>query len=296
MRIDRGCGDRALAALADERGRDALRGAYGVHDIVNENMAGAARVALAERGRVPQDYALLATGGAGPVHAWQVARKLGVKRLVCPPGAGAGSTIGMLKAPARVDRVTSFNVALRAADFSAAEKLFATLKTQALAIVAATGADLAGRQVRRLADMRYVGQGSEITVELPAELDSAGTLRAFETAYRALFGRTPPGAAAQIVALRLSLTAPMPGAAGMLRFATQHPGRNPIKGRRTIYFHDAGGYIETDVYDRYALAPGSRLRGPAVFEENESTFVVGPDSAVEILHNGTILVDMPTNR
>ena len=101
-----------------------------MHDVVNENMAGAARVAIAERGRIPSEYALLATGGAGPVHAWHVARKLGVKRVVCPPGAGAGSTIGMLMAPARVDRVASFTLPLAGADMKAAEDMFAALEKE----------------------------------------------------------------------------------------------------------------------------------------------------------------------
>ncbi len=112
MQIDRAATDTAFGHLAKALGVEATRAAFGVHDVVNENMAGAARVAIAERGRIPAEYALLATGGAGPVHAWHVARKLGIKRVVCPPGAGAGSTIGMLMAPARVDRVASFNAIL----------------------------------------------------------------------------------------------------------------------------------------------------------------------------------------
>ncbi len=130
-------------------------------------MAGAARVAIAERGRIPAEYALLATGGAGPVHAWHVARKLGINRVVCPPGAGAGSTIGMLMAPARVDRVASFNVALAGADFAAAARVFAGLEKEAVDVLRLTGADIEQRTVRRLADMRYIGQGSEVTVALP---------------------------------------------------------------------------------------------------------------------------------
>jgi N-methylhydantoinase A len=293
MRIDAAAADRALGAMAQELRLDPARAAYGVHDIVNENMAGAARVAIAERGRVPRDYALLATGGAGPVHAWQVARKLGVRHVVCPPGAGAGSTIGMLKAPARIDRVASFNVGLEAADWTAVNATFAALESEALAVVAETGADLARRSVRRLADMRYVGQGSEVTIALPAELSVATVRQEFETTYRALFGRTPPGTIIQFVALRLSLAAPMPGADGALRFGAERSERNARKGRRRVAFHQSGEPVEADVYDRYALAPGSRLRGPAVFEENESTFIVGPDSAIEILQDGTIMVEMP---
>jgi N-methylhydantoinase A len=292
MRIDAAAAATALGRLAGELEVAADRAAYGVHDVVAENMAGAARVAIAERGRVPAEYALLATGGAGPVHAWQVARKLGVARVVCPPGAGAGSTIGMLMAPARVDRVASFNAPLVGADYATAEAVFAALEAEAVAVLRETGADEAGRVVRRLADMRYIGQGSEITVELPDLLDAAGVAARFEAAYRALFARTPPGAAAQFVALRLSLTAPMPGAGNRLELPRPAGGGSALKGTRAVFFPDAGGTLATPVYDRYALTAGAAISGPAVFEEDESTFIIGPGAQARVLPDGSILAEI----
>jgi N-methylhydantoinase A len=283
-----------LARVSDELGLDQMRGTFGVHDVVNENMAGAARVAIAERGRVPREYALLATGGAAPVHAWHVARKLGVRQVVCPPGAGAGSTIGMLMAPARIDRVASFNQALDTVDWDAAMAIFAGLERDALAVAAATKAQIECCVIRRLADMRYIGQGSEITVVLPETLCPVAVRTAFEASYRGLFGRTPPGAMVQFVALRLSLTAPMPGASSTLRLrGAVVDGGHPLKGWRNVYFADAGGTVETAVYDRYALPTGTRIAGPAVFEENESTFVIGPSSTATVLPDGSILTEMP---
>lgn len=295
MQIDADAATRALARVADALGLDAERGAFGVHDVVNENMAGAARVAIAERGRVPREYALLATGGAGPVHAWNVGRKLGVRHVVCPPCAGAGSTIGMLMAPARIDRVASFTHALHDVDWVAATALFATLEQDALGVAAETGADLAHRTVRRLADMRYVGQGSEITVAMPAALDADAVRAAYEASYRTLFGRTPPGTTIQFVALRLALTAPMPGAGGVLRLggAAATNAAAALKGRRAVYFDNGCGAVETPVYDRYALPTATRIDGPAVFEENESTFIIGPGSTATVLPDGSILTEMP---
>jgi N-methylhydantoinase A len=290
MMIDSAAAAGALGRLAGALGVDANRAAFGVHDVVNENMAGAARVAIAERGRIPAEYALLATGGAAPVHAWNVARKLGISRVVCPPGAGAGSTIGMLMAPARVDRTASFGAPLVGADLSAAERIFAALEAEAMAVLAETGAEVAACSVRRLADMRYIGQGSEITLALPEPLTGSGVQAAFEAAYRALFGRTPPGAAAQFVTLRLSATAPMPGAGQRLELP-RHAGDAALKGHRHIFF-EAGGWLKTAVYDRYALPPGTTLSGPAVFEEDESTFIVGPGAAVRLLPDGSILAEM----
>ncbi|GGC53368.1 hydantoinase A [Siccirubricoccus deserti] len=291
MRIDAAAAGVALDGLAGALGVPAERAAFGVHDVVNENMAGAARVAIAERGRIPAEYALLATGGAAPVHAWHVARKLGVTRVACPPGAGAGSTIGMLMAPARVDRVASFNAPLAGADYAAAEAIFRGLEAEALSVLRETGAEAEGRVVRRFADMRYIGQGSEITVALPDTLAEAPVREAFEEAYRQLFARTPPGAAAQFVALRLSLTAPMPGAGGSLALP-KHAGGAALKGRRAVFFPDAGATLPAAVYDRYALAPGAEVAGPAVFEEDESTFIIGPGATARVLADGTILAEI----
>jgi N-methylhydantoinase A len=291
MRIDLAGAERALGSLSASMGLEASRGTFGIHDVVNENMAGAARVAIAERGRVPQDYALLATGGAAPVHAWHVARKLGVKHVICPPGAGAGSTIGMLMAPARIDRVASFNMPLGGADLSAAEAIFSNLEKDGLAVIRETGADMAKARLRRLADMRYIGQGFEITVALDADFDRQGMLAAFEAAYRNLFGRTPPGAAAQFVALRVSVTAPMPGAGGKLRLDQQNTSKAALKGHREVYFDELGERRSTPVYDRYALTPGTSITGPAVFEENESTFIVGPGARISLLPDGSIMAE-----
>ena len=290
MKIDAAATNAAFGKLASALGVESGRAAFGVHDVVNENMAGAARVAIAERGRVPSEYALLATGGAGPVHAWHVARKLGVGRVVCPPGAGAGSTIGMLMAPARVDRVASFTTALAGADLAAADSLFAGLEKEALDVLHLTGADVENRTVRRLADMRYIGQGSEITVVLPQALGEADVKTAFEAAYKALFARTPPGAAIQFVALRLSVSAPMPGTGGKLELP-RHASDTALKGTRPVFFPDEGKTLPTRVWDRYALEPGVSIDGPAVFEENESTFIVGPNSTARLLADGSILAE-----
>src|SRR3954470_2442384 len=302
MKIDRAATDKAFGTLASALAVEPSRAAFGVHDVVNENMAGgggggrpaparrAAGGAIAERGRVPSEYALLATGGAGPVHAWHVARKLGVKRVVCPPGAGAGSTIGMLMAPARVDRVASFSQPLAGANLNEAERIFAALEKESLDVLHLTGADVEARTVKRLADMRYIGQGSEITVAMPTPLGDAGVRSEFEAAYKALFARTPPGANIQFVALRLSVSAPMPGTGGKLELP-RHASTDAQKGTRPVFFPDENKTVQTKVWDRYALKPGVIIDGPAVFEEDESTFIVGPNATARLLADGSILAE-----
>src|SRR5690606_30684658 len=137
------------------------------HDVVNERMAGAARVHIAEKGRDPRNYTLLATGGAGPVHAYYVARKLGVPRAICPPSAGVGSAIGLLMAPARVDYVKTFGAPLDSLDWDELESAYRDLIAQGREAVEKTGALLEELQVFRRADMRFRGQGFDVVVDLP---------------------------------------------------------------------------------------------------------------------------------
>jgi N-methylhydantoinase A len=197
----------------------------------------------------------------------------------------------MLMAPARVDRVASFSAALAGADFGQAEAIFDAQEKESLDVLRPTGADATGRVVRRLADMRYIGQGSEVTVAMPSPLTEAGVRAAFEAAYKALFARTPPGAAIQFVALRLSVSAPMPGAGGKLELP-RHPRAQALKGTRAVFFADAGKMLPTNVYDRYALEAGVVVQGPAVFEEDESTFIVGPGATARLLPDGSILAEV----
>src|SRR6478736_2353850 len=138
--------------------------------------------------------------------------------------------------------------------------------------------------------MRYIGQGSEIIVRLPEVLDEAGVRAEFEAAYKVLFARTPPGAAIQFVALRLSVSAPMPGTGGKLELP-RHASPDAQKGTRPVFFPDENRTLQTKVWDRYALKPGVKIAGPAVFEEDESTFIVGPNATASLLADGSILAE-----
>src|SRR5207237_5047024 len=136
--VDMAAAIGAVEGLARRLSLESTKVAWGIHDIVNENMAGAARVHIAERGGDPRDYSLLCTGGAGPVHAWSVARKLGVSRIVCPPSAGVASALGLLVAPARVDRVATVGIRLDQGRVEDLEAAFRRLEDEARAVIADT--------------------------------------------------------------------------------------------------------------------------------------------------------------
>jgi N-methylhydantoinase A len=271
--------------------------AWGIHDVVNENMASAARVHIAERGRDPRDYALLCTGGAGPVHAWGVAKKLGLRQVICPPAAGVASALGLLVAPARVDRVATVGIRLDRDSPATLEEAFRKLEAEARAVMADTGLTLDAASVKRLADGRFLGQGFDLVVELPDGPydDSAAARRrltaAFETAYRQKFALTPPDVPIEFINIRIAVRAPVAGAA-----VTAHGERAAgaaVRGTRPAYFRERGGFVDTTVYDRARLAPGEQIRGPAVVEEDGSTLVIGPGGLAHVAKTGNLVVTLP---
>jgi N-methylhydantoinase A len=271
--------------------------AWGIHEVVNENMAGAARVHVAERGRDPRDYALLCTGGAGPVHAYSVARKLGLARIICPRAAGVASALGLLVAPARVDRVATVGLRLDRDRISALETAFTKLEGDARAVMADSGIALETASVRRLADGRFVGQGFDLVVTLPDgpyaddEATRRGLQESFERAYREKFALTPPNVPVEFINIRVTVRAPITGAEMRLPLAGGTVG-NAVKGVRPAYFPEAGGWVDTTVYDRERLAPGFAFSGPAVVEEEGSTLVVGPAGRVHVSRAGNLVVTL----
>jgi N-methylhydantoinase A len=294
MSVDLAAARTALERLGERVGLSLTKIAWGIHDIVNESMAGAARVHIAERGRDPRDYALLCTGGAGPVHAYYVAKKLGLRSVVCPPAAGVASALGLLVAPARVDRVATVGIRLDRADVAPFEAAFRALEDEARSVLAASGLHLETATFDRLADGRFLGQGFDLVVALPPGpyREAAPLTAAFEAAYREKFALTPPDVPVEFINIRIAARAPVAGAEIALPAAEGRP-RDAVKGRRAAYYPEAGDFVETTVYDRARLTVGDRFEGPAVVEEEGSTLVVGPGALVEVTATGNLVVTLP---
>jgi N-methylhydantoinase A len=301
MRIDLDAGRTALQRVADRVGLSLVEVAWGIHDIVNENMAGAARVHIAERGRDPREYALLCTGGAGPVHAHSVARKIGLRRVICPPSAGVASALGLLVAPARVDRVATVGIRLDRDECAELETAFRGLEDEARAILSDSGVVLETATFQRLADGRFLGQGFDLVVALPAgpydgsdRDETRRALRAaFEEAYRDKFALTPPDVPVEFINVRIAARAPVADSAVVLDGRAAENGGPAIKGRRLAYFRESGGFVETVVYNRAGLAVGQEFTGPAVVEEDGSTLVVGPDAHARVAATGNLVISLP---
>jgi N-methylhydantoinase A len=268
--------------------------AIGIHNVVNENMAAAARMHAAEKGRDPRRYGLIAFGGAGPVHAYGLAKLLKLKRVICPFGAGVTSALGLLVAAPAIDLVRSYVARVEHIDWSHLTTLFTEMEADARALLLETGASPAEVTIDRTADMRYVGQGFEINVPLPHGALSAGSTdeirQRFFDAYRELFERSATDVPVEALSWRLAATAPVPNI--QLRFGGQPPAMaDARKGTRNVYFPGVG-VASCEVYDRYSLARGTEIRGPAVIEERESTIVVGPDGHATVDANLNVIIDI----
>ncbi|MEM6942281.1 MAG: hydantoinase/oxoprolinase family protein, partial [Pseudomonadota bacterium] len=293
MALDQAAAAHALeTGIGGAMGLDAAGAASAVHRMANEAMAAAARLHALERGMEAGKLPLFAFGGAGPVHAWGVARILGSPAVVYPWGAGVMSAIGFLSAPLALDFVRSLPARLDRLDWQAVQTAVEEMAGEGRAALAPS---LGGATptVTRIADMRYARQGYELWVSVPeGPLDEsmAGPLGdAFETAYEALYGHRVPNAAVEVVSWRVTVAGPRPP----LAIAPPAAAGTALKGHRRAFLAEGAGaggsFAEVPVYDRYALTPGSELAGPAIVEERESTVVITGPAAITVDAAGNLV-------
>jgi len=285
MRLDVEAARSALSRLAGTLGLTVEEVAWGIYQIVNENMANAARTHMGERGKDPRRLPLYAFGGAGPVHGYRVAEILHLPALISPFGAGVGSTFGLLAAPLAFDFVRSAYSRLDGLQWGSVNGLLDEMARDGRAILEGSGLASADISYERSADMRFVGQGHEVSVPLPdgvlGEHHLPEVAASFEQVYRALYGRKGPDVPLEVINWRVVATGPHPDSDFRLPQDSADPDR-ALKGKRPAYFPEFGRYIETPVYDRYALKPGEVFEGPAIVEERESTLVVGARGLAQV--------------
>ena len=278
MELDLDAAKLALSKLAKPLKLSIEETAWGIHQVANENMANAARVHLGERGKDPRQMPLFAFGGAGPVHGYRVAKILSLPALVSPLGAGVGSTFGLLVAPLAFDFVRSSYSGLEQMNWNQANILLDEMCKEGQTVLEKSGVSTAVISYQRSADIRYIGQGHEVSVPLPDGIlnkEQGSQIKAsFEDVYGKLYGRKGPDVPLEVINWRVVASGPSPERNFQL---PKHTSKNQetIKGTRMAYFPEESRYLETNVYDRYALKSGTTLEGPAIIEERESTLIIG---------------------
>lgn len=295
MQLDVEGARTALARLGTKLGMSVEQAAWGIHQIVNENMANAARAHLGERGKDPRRMPMYAFGGAGPVHGYRVAEILRLPAMISPFGAGVGSTFGLLSAPLAFDFVRSAYSRLDHLDWGFANRLLDEMAEEGRGVLERSGLSAEQISYKRSADMRYVGQGHEVAVMLPDGVLSAEHLsrvsKLFNDAYRALYGREGPDVPLEVINWRVVASGPRPELNLKLPTSRRREG-NARRGFRRAYFPEPGEYIETAVYDRYALDVGMEFIGPGIVEERESTLIVGARGKARVDERLNIVVEL----
>ncbi len=267
------------------------KAAWGIHEIVTENMAAAIRIHMAEKGVDPSRFTLVAFGGSGPVHAFALAKRLGMSRILIPPTAGIASAFGLLVSPISFDLVRTHRVVVNDLDLDQVTATFADMESEGRTFVAR--AETAGEVTfTRSMDICYVGQTYSVNVPLPSggDIPSKETLRRlFESVYETLYSRVYHDMDAQLMNLRLVAQSSAPEL-NLRKLPSGRPVSDALKGTRLAYSGSQERYIEHDVYDRYKLESGSSLHGPAIIEERESTTIVDRGGRVDVDEYGTLAI------
>ncbi len=276
MRLDAAAARSAMReCVGGPLALDAELAALGVIEMVDENMANAARVHAIESGKTYAGRTMIAFGGGGPVHGFRIAEKVGIDRVLVPTGAGVGSAIGFLRAPVGYEVVRSLYQRFSTFDVDAVNALLTDMAREAAGVVA-QGSFGAPTRESRIAYMRYVGQGHEIPVPLPARRltrDDVSAIReSYDREYTRFYDRPVPGSDVEIMSYAV-VVATVPDA------ATPRPANGEARAaaKRTQLVRDTvtGEVAEWTVVDRAALVPGEKLWGPAIIAEDETSTLVG---------------------
>jgi N-methylhydantoinase A/oxoprolinase/acetone carboxylase beta subunit len=291
MTLDQQAARRALEPLAKIFDWSIVETAKAIHQLVNENMAAAARIHILASARDPRNYAMICFGGAGPVHAAGVASILGNTEVIVAPGAGVASAIGLLIAPIAFDYSHSYPTTLANADWRAVAGLFADMEARGAQMLNDAGISAAETVIERSVDGRFQGQLHEIQVPLP---DAFGSMKVdqfidrFNARYRDLYHYLPDHTPIELLTWRVRVTG-MRAPVKPARLPASGADAGPAcKGERRAYFPELADFVETPVYDRYRLRAGMEFAGPAIVEERESTIVVRPRTAATVDGYGNI--------
>jgi N-methylhydantoinase A len=295
MPLDTAAAAAAVDALAGALALSSVEAARGIVAVVNANMAGAVRLVTVQRGVDPAGLALLAFGGAGPLHAGALARELGIRTIVVPPSPGLLCALGLLVEDLRMDAVRTSVTRLDADALDRLDKLFAEMDAEAVAWLERERVPPARRSLERWLDMRYMGQNYELLVPVPDEVWQIRRIeplrQRFLALHEAAYGYAASDEPIQVVNARL-VARGRPDPPVLPRSpAGRGDASSAVKARRRVFFEDADGFVECPVYDRGGLGAGHVVAGPAVVEQFDSTTLIHPGQKAEVDDLGFLLIE-----
>ena len=292
MPLDTSLAEESAARVAEGLEMTTVQAAAGIHEVVNQNMAAAARMHGVERGVDLRGVTILAFGGAGPVHACGVADLLESDRVIFPVNASVLSAFGTLVSPVRIDLARSMPRSLEGLNEAERDGLLGELRDEGRRVLMAAGVDEDSVVFSYGVDARYEGQGNEITIWVDKGADwtvSMAEVQAmFEEEYRRIFGLAIPDVTIEVVTWRLAASAELPEVEPSLIAGGEVPDGGSVVGRPVV-FERGSLPVDTPVYRRDRLVPGTRFDGPAVVEERETTSVIRPGWSVEVAHDGSLI-------
>ncbi len=292
MPLDLAANDAALRSVADGLGLPVSDTAAGMHELVNQNMAAAARMHAVEQGEDLRGVTVLAFGGAGPIHACGVAELLDSPRVIFPVNASVLSAFGTLVSPVRIDLARSMVRSLSAITHSERDRLLDELRDEGRRVLAAAGVPSDRIRFRYGLDARYLGQGNELTIWVGDgehwPVDDETVVDRFESDYRRIYGLTIPDVAVEAVTWRLSAYANADTVEPQTELGEAHGEPRTV---RAVRFERTAPAVDTPVYRRTDLGRGQRLVGPAIVEERETTAVIRPGWVVEVADDGSLVAE-----
>lgn len=283
------------AEVGDKLSLTATLAAFGISEVVDENMANAARAHAVENGKALETFTMIAFGGAAPVHASRLCEKLGISKLLIPRSAGVGSAVGFLKAPFGYEVVKSAFMRLDQCDISDINSTLDELSASAASVIKESGSELETQWERR-AFMRYHGQGWEIPIDLPegpyTESDRELFSERFKTAYTQFFGRPIDGLPIEIISWTVKASSPLPPVTKIPALQAQSDIESQVK--RPLFDAALGEFVEAQICERETLAPGQKITGPAIVVERETSTIVTSGFDVIVQQDGSLLVQSKT--
>ena len=283
MALDTAAAEHVIGSdIAATLNIDSVRAAWGIHEVINEDVARAFRVHASEIGFDYRRCAMIAFGGSGPAHAIRVARKLRIPKVIFPVGAGVMSAIGLLITPISYATLRSRRIRLDELDAAGLESGFASIEKQARELLIEAGVPGEEIESERRLDMRFQGQGHEVEVQLPDNPDVADLADLFRQTYAQVFAATPLDAMVEIVNWKIEASGPRPDFADRYHPFSGARGGEEVIRTVQVYHNDKGGFGPCPVIDRYALAEGRCIDGPALIQEDEATTVLGPGDRIEV--------------